>query len=69
MTVYFTDDDESIGNDSATAFKRSGRLKGLVRGHIGISLACRVALDLLKDELKRNPTAVYDRAVKIASRG
>ncbi len=68
-TVYVYATEEQMAKRFAREADVSGRLAGIVQGHIGVSLAVNVALNLLDEEFKRNPTAVLDRAVRVASRG
>lgn len=69
QTIYFGSGEIDKAGDLAHAFKRTGRFKGLVRGHVGVSLVMRTALDLLLEEQKRDPDAALDRAIRVASRG
>lgn len=69
QTIYFGGGEIDKAGDLAHAFKRSGRFKGLVRGHVGVSLVVRTALDMLLEEYKRDPAAALDRALRVASRG
>jgi hypothetical protein len=68
QTVYFTPADLDVAADVAHAVKKSGRLKGLLRGHIGVSLVVAYALDELRESFEENPTAVIDRIIVMVSR-
>lgn len=69
QTLYFGEGEIERAADVAHYLKKSGRFKGLVRGHVGVSLAMRTALDLLLEEHHRDPAATLDRALRVAARG
>lgn len=68
QTIYFAEEDLERASDLAYWFKKSGRFKGLVKGHVGVSLVVRTALDLLDEEYQHDAAGAIDRGVRIASR-
>lgn len=69
QTIYFAEEDLERASDLAYSFKKSGRFKGLVKGHVGVSLVIRTALDLLAEEFRHDAAGAIDRGVRVASRG
>lgn len=69
QTVYFGAGEREKAIDIEYALRRSGKFKGVVRGHISISLVMRTALDLLLHEFHDDPEGIIDRALRVQLQG